>query len=114
MNIRLKMPAPIRIYAQLGCSPCEETKNYFSDRSIATEVVIVDELLTQGIPRSLGIPKLLTPITVCYAGDRTQLVVGYNPEAFDGFIECVQEPQKTPKGPIDMSDAGAPALREDL
>jgi glutaredoxin len=87
MKIQQKMPAPIRIYTQLGCVPCDATKKYFQDRGVHIEVVIVDELLKQGIARSLEVKELQTPITMCYAGEATQLVIGYSPEAFDKFIE---------------------------
>jgi len=84
--IKPKMPKAVRIYTQLGCNPCAETEKYFAEHGVSTEIIIVDDLLKQAIPKELGMKEILTPITVCYTGENPQLVVGYNPQVFDVFI----------------------------
>ena len=62
--------------------PVTLRKNISRDRGVPIEVVIVDELLKQGIARSLEVKELQTPITMCYAGEATQLVIGYSSGSF--------------------------------
>jgi hypothetical protein len=77
-----------RMYSIDGCKFCQAAKELFEQNEIELEVVRMDQLLFDGIAKSLGVQQVSLPIVANYLTN--ELCLGYKTDVLNTWINLAQ------------------------
>lgn len=94
------MKPEIRIYTLPGCPHCEAAGQYFKDRDIPVETVVLDQLLLAAIPKALQMPQIQVPI-VSFT-KQNALVIGFKPQDYAHLLNSNAGDDVSPEIPTNV------------